>query len=109
MSAEAHLSFPCFGGTVAVHVRGASDEQGRRAAGLARLRLLDAHRRLTRFDPESELSRLNRDPRAKVPASPLLRRLAEAVGVAGEHSGGLVDATLLDAIEAAGYAESLGG
>ena len=29
--------------------------------------------RLSRFIPESELSRLNRDPRAEVPATPLLR------------------------------------
>jgi thiamine biosynthesis lipoprotein len=108
VSFEAHLSFPCFGGSAAVHVRAASEREGRRAAELARLRLLDAHRRLTRFDPKSELSRLNHDPRAEVPASPLIRRLAEAVGVAGERSGGLVDATLLDAIEAAGYTDSFG-
>ncbi|MDX6625507.1 MAG: FAD:protein transferase [Solirubrobacterales bacterium] len=108
MSFEAHLAFPCFGATAAVHVRAATELQGRRATELARLHLLDAHRRLTRFDQKSELSRLNRDPRAEVPASPLVRRLAAAVRVAGERSGGLVDATLLDAIEAAGYTDSLG-
>ena len=33
----------------------------------ARRVLLDAHRILSRFDPESELSRLNRDPAARCP------------------------------------------
>jgi thiamine biosynthesis lipoprotein len=107
VSRETQLRFDCFGGTVAVHVRGApgGDE---RAAAAARSVLLDAHTRLTRFEPASELSRLNRDPRPEVPASPLLRRLAEAVAVAGELSGGLVDATMVDEIEAAGYVASLG-
>jgi thiamine biosynthesis lipoprotein len=105
VSAEAHLSFECFGGTASVHVGGA--EAGEDLAATAWRRLLDAHRRLTRFDPESELSRLNADPRATVPASPLLRRLARAVVLAGARSGGLVDATLVDAIERAGYRESL--
>jgi thiamine biosynthesis lipoprotein len=68
--------------------------------------LLDAHLTLSRFDPESELSRLNRDPRREVPASPLLLRVVAAALEAGLRSGGLVDATLVDAIEAAGYAHS---
>ena len=59
----------------------------------ARALALEAHARLTRFDPDSELSRLNRDPRPVVPVSPLLRRLARAVLWAGSASGGLVDAT----------------
>ncbi len=107
MSAEAHHSFPCFGGTVTVHVHGASTASGERAAGQAQRLLLDAHRQLSRFRPESELSRLNRDRREAVPASSLLRALAGAVATAGSASGGLADATLLDAIELAGYRESL--
>jgi thiamine biosynthesis lipoprotein len=106
VSAEAHLSFECFGGTAAVHVL-ADGDAGEELAAAARRRLLDAHRRLSRFDPRSELSRLNADPRTTVPASPLLRRLATAVVLAGSRSGGLVDATLLGAIERAGYRESL--
>jgi thiamine biosynthesis lipoprotein len=108
VSAEAHRSFPCFGGIATIHVRGATAD-GERVAERARERLLDAHRRLSRFRAESELSRLNRDPRAEVPASFLLRRLAAAVAVAGVASGGLVDATLVDEIERAGYRQSLGG
>jgi FAD:protein FMN transferase len=108
VSVEAHRSFPCFGGTVAVHVRGTTAADGDAAADLARWRLLAAHRRLSRFEPESELSRLNRDPRRAVPASSLVRALAAAVARAGEASGGLVDATMLGEIERAGYRESLG-
>jgi thiamine biosynthesis lipoprotein len=107
VSAEAHLEFACFGGVASVHVRGSDEEQGRRLAARGRELLLDAHRRLSRFEPGSELSRLNRDPRTEVPASPLLRRLVAAVLTAGARSGGLVDATLLEAIERAGYRSSL--
>jgi len=108
MSTEAHREFACFGGTVSVHIRGADAVAGAKAAARARKCLLDAHRRLSRFEPESELSQLNRDPREEVPATALLRSLAAAVGLAGSRSGGLVDATLLGAVERAGYRESLG-
>jgi FAD:protein FMN transferase len=107
VSAEAHLEFACFGGVASVHVRGSDAEQGHRLTERGRELLLDAHQRLSRFEPGSELSRLNRDPRTEVPASPLLRRLVAAVLTAGMRSGGLVDATLLDAIERAGYRSSL--
>jgi len=80
-----------------------------RAASAAEARLLAAHRQLSRFLPASELSRLNRDPRTWVPAEPLLLRLASAAREAGELTGGLVDATLLSEIEAAGYRDSMRG
>jgi thiamine biosynthesis lipoprotein len=63
--------------------------------------------RLSRFRADSELTALNRDPRETVPASMLLRAAARAGVWAAEHSGGLVDPTLLDALENAGYADSL--
>ncbi len=109
MSAEAHLDFACFGGRVSIHVRGSGEDEGERMAERARELLLDAHHRLSRFDSDSELSRLNRDPRTEIPASPLLRRLVAAVLTAASRSGGLVDGTLLDAIEGAGYERSLEG
>ena len=109
MSTEAHRSFACFGGTATIHVRAATAAVGEEAADLAQADLLDAHRRLSRFSEESELSRLNGDPRWEVPASPLLRALADAVARAGSRSGGLVDATMLDGIERAGYRDSLEG
>ena len=57
------------------------------------------HAALTRFDPDSELCRLNADPRPRVPASTLVRRLAAAIPYAGELSGGLVDATIAPRLE----------
>ncbi len=80
-----------------------------KAATAAEARLLAAHRQLSRFLPDSNLSCLNRDPRASVPAEPLLLRLASAAREAGELTGGLVDATLLSEIEAAGYCDSMDG
>jgi len=110
-ASEAVRSFACFGSGAAVYVGGTARD-GRPAslsARIAQRRLLAVHARLSRFRPESELSRLNADPRTTVPASALLRRFAQAVVEAGRLSGGLVDATLLDAIEAAGYASSREG
>jgi thiamine biosynthesis lipoprotein len=91
---------------VTVNVSGAGAEAGAKAA---EVRLLDAHRRLSRFLPESDLSRLNDDPRGAVKVSRTLLELAAAVRRAGLLSGGLVDATLLDEIERAGYGESRTG
>lgn len=104
MSAEAQLAFECFGGRVEVRAGGPGAPA---ALEQARLRLLDAHSCLSRFEPGSELSRLNRDGRTEVPASPLLRLLASAVAEAGRRSSGLVDGTLLEEIERAGYVDSL--
>jgi thiamine biosynthesis lipoprotein len=71
-------------------------------------RLLDAmDARLSRFRPDSELSRLNADPRETVPASPLLRAAVAASLWAAERSRGLVDPTLLDDLERMGYTRSL--
>ncbi len=102
---ESGDSFRCFGGTTTVIVGGGEDPEA--AIALARSRLLEAHLRLSRFLPDSELSRLNRDPEPTVPASALMRRLVAAAAEAGLRSGGLVDATLLGPIEDAGYRFSL--
>ena len=64
---------------------------------------------LSRFVPDSELSELNRDTRQAVPASPLLRAAVGAGIWAARRSGGLVDPTLIDDIERAGYDESREG
>jgi FAD:protein FMN transferase len=103
---EAVDTFECFGGRCAVRVADPDAEAARAAVARGHRRLLEAHRSLSRFDPDSELSRLNRDPRPVVPASPLLRQVVGAALFAGLRSGGLVDATLVDEIEAAGYGES---
>jgi thiamine biosynthesis lipoprotein len=61
---------------------------------------------LSRFRPDSELCALNADPRSEVPASDLLRSAVRAALEAARISGGLVDPTLLGALEDAGYVES---
>jgi thiamine biosynthesis lipoprotein len=65
--------------------------------------------RLTRFDPESELCRLNADPREVVPASPELRAAVQAALDGAAATGGLADPTLLGALVKAGYSRSLTG
>ncbi|MEH3054629.1 MAG: FAD:protein FMN transferase [Patulibacter minatonensis] len=83
--------------------RGHAEQRLDRAAAI----LAEFDERLSRFRSDSELCRLNADPRSAVPASPMMLRFAEAVGWAGRRSGGLVDATLLPAVEAAGYRDHL--
>ena len=73
------------------------------SAQLARAALERFDRRLSRFRADSDLCALNADPRAAVPASPLMRGFVRAALWAAERTGGLVDPTLLDAIEHAGY------
>ena len=67
------------------------------------------HRELSRFAPGSELARLNRDPRPVVPASELMLGFVEAAVSAAEGSDGLVDPTVVDHLEALGYACSRAG
>ena len=62
---------------------------------------------LSRFDPDSELSRLNADPAPSRVTSRLMSGAVSAAVHAAERSGGLVDPTLISALESAGYAESL--
>ncbi len=79
------------------------------AADRERAFVLDFAHRLSRFAPDSELSALNRDPRCVVAASDLLRAAVRAGVWAAEHSGGLVDPTLVPALNAHGYDRSLDG
>jgi FAD:protein FMN transferase len=67
------------------------------------------HLRLTRFDPSSELSRLNADPSDHHRASPLLALALRAGLWAAEETGGLVDPTLVGELEEAGYGASRAG
>jgi thiamine biosynthesis lipoprotein len=102
---EAQEHFPCFGGECAVLVMGdAPGVRARQAAERARALLLAWHDRFSRFEPDSELSRMNADPEPAVLVSSLMARLVEAVVWVARLTGGLVDATLVDEIERAGYA-----
>jgi thiamine biosynthesis lipoprotein len=111
LAPESRRRFACFGAGAEVLVGGPSPSGTTApvAALLAQGKLRSLHTRLTRFDPSSELSQLNAAPEGVVVASRLLRRFARAVVEAGERSGGLVDATLVDELERAGYGASRAG
>jgi FAD:protein FMN transferase len=99
---EASQSFDCFGGSCSV--RAGADPA---AVAEARARMTAWHFQFSRFHAASELSRLNADPRSVVPVSRLMAQLISAALRAHRETAGLVDATLLDEIEAAGYSEDL--
>jgi FAD:protein FMN transferase len=68
------------------------------------LRLL--HRKLSRFDKDSELSALNEEPGESCSVSPTVAVAIEAALWAARRSDGLVDPTLVKELEGAGYATS---
>jgi thiamine biosynthesis lipoprotein len=109
MSAEASAQFECFGSRCSVFVIGDGDA-GSAAAAVewAHVKLLEWHDMFTRFDPLSDLSRVNADRRHAVPVSATMARFAELAIDAAGFTGGLVDATLLGEIEVAGYTRDLG-
>jgi FAD:protein FMN transferase len=67
------------------------------------------HRTLTRFDPGSELGALNARAGKETAGSAVVLRAVEAALWAARASAGLVDPTILDALERAGYARSRDG
>jgi thiamine biosynthesis lipoprotein len=79
------------------------------AALMLERRFRSLHQCLTRFDPESELSRLNRAPERTVPISLAMTRFLSAAEWAAQFSDGLVDATRIEALEKSGYDFSLSG
>ncbi len=106
---EASERFDCFGSSCEAFVSGDGPERSAsEAIELVRRRLQTWHEGFSRFSPDSELSMLNADPRWEVPVSLLMARLAQTVRVAATLTGGLVDATLVDQIRAAGYDADLG-
>ncbi len=96
---EQRETFPCFGSECTVIVSGDAG-----AVFGARRRLLEWHDQFSRFNTDSELSRLNSDPRATVPVSPMMGRIVAAALAGAERTAGLIDPTLVDQIEDAGYA-----
>jgi len=107
MHDEHLLRIDCFGGRCTVALTD-SDAARLRAVEAARF-LLECHRRLSRFLPDSELSLLNADPRPTVRVSPLMLDFLLAARRAGERTGGLVDPTILPMLRDAGYGDSMAG
>ncbi len=101
---EATNTFTCFGGACTVLVDGPGPAgEPSDAVSAAADQLLLWHDQFSRFKPASELSSLNGDPRDRVPVSPIMARFVQAVIDLAMLTGGLVDATMLDQIEQAGY------
>ena len=103
MSATATLveqreTFSCFGSECTVIVSGDAG-----ATVPAKRRLLEWHGRFSRFNGDSELCRLNSDPRETVPVSPMMRRIVAGALDGAERTAGLVDPTLIGELEDAGY------
>jgi len=107
MSDEHIIGVDCFGARCTIAATCSEPSIGA-AVGAAQF-LLECHSRLSRFLPDSELSRLNADPRETVPVSPLMRDFAIAARRAAELSDGLVDPTILPALQRAGYITSMKG
>jgi len=100
---EQRDTFACFGSQCTVIVADARTDESAAAVLFARRRLRQWHDQFSRFQAGSELSRLNDDPGETVRVSPMMRRVVEAAIRAAHATGGLVDPTLLDQIEGAGY------
>jgi FAD:protein FMN transferase len=98
---EERVDFACFGGDVSV-VASEGD------LALLRSRFASWHRMLTRFDPASELSLLNASRARHVRVSPIMAEFVAAAIDAADRTDGLVDPTLGDEIERAGYSSDLG-
>lgn len=104
-----HRSFRSLGTQIDLWIGGVPDARGQAALIQAERFVLGFDDALSRFKPESELSRLNRDPRETVEISPLMARLLEASLWAAESSDGLIDPTVAKALRRAGYSESREG
>jgi len=76
------------------------------ALGEVQVRFASVEATLSRFRPESELSRLNRSAGRVFPASPTLFAVVEQALAAARDTDGVFDPTILSALLAAGYDRS---
>jgi thiamine biosynthesis lipoprotein len=106
---EHERGFEVFGTHVRLLATEASHGRTRPLLEMLERRMHELHACLTRFDPDSELSRLNRDARPRVPVSATLERAVKGALWAARRSDGLVDPTLLGEIVRAGYGGSRAG
>lgn len=96
--------FRALGTDVELLLDAADDPAARRALAVAEAELRRLERLLSRFDPRSELSRLNRAGGLECSADTL--RVVRLALEARRRTGGLFDPTVHDAVVAAGYDRS---
>ena len=109
MLAECERSLELFGSRVRILVGAprTATAPGPELAALGVEALLERlHAELSRFDPASELSRLNRNPERVVVVGESLATLVGAAIDAAHQTGGLVDSALVGQLELCGYARS---
>jgi thiamine biosynthesis lipoprotein len=99
--------FPCMGSEFSLWIDKRAGTAAAAAFSSGQIFLQRVDRELTRFDPTSDLSLLNNDPRETVPVSSLTAKFVDTAIWAAHASEGLVDPTLIDSLEASGYRESL--
>jgi thiamine biosynthesis lipoprotein len=109
MLAEHSRTIDLFGSQVRIHV-GSPTSGGllppELAAIMVEAALRKSHSELSRFDSASSLSALNDDPTDNIVVSPHVAVLVRAAVASARASGGLVDPTLVVALEENGYARS---
>jgi thiamine biosynthesis lipoprotein len=81
----------------------ADDTRAQTVFARAEALVAETERVLSRFDPQSELSRVNARPRQWVTVSPLVWEVVTQALALAEATGGLFDPTVLAALEAIGY------
>jgi thiamine biosynthesis lipoprotein len=99
------LEFRAMGSQMLAVVDGETERAEARLAETPRW-FEDWEESLSRFRPESELSRLNRSAGNEVPVSRVLWAVIDAAIRAAQSTGGIVQPTVLGAILAAGYDRS---
>lgn len=106
-SRMAQKRFTCMGSEFSLWIDKRAGAAASAAFSSGRIFLQRVDRELTRFDPTSDLSLLNNDPRETVPVSSLTAKFVDTAIWAAYASNGLVDPTVIDSLEASGYADSL--
>lgn len=108
LTRETPHSFACMGTEMAIWIDHSDAVLRQELFRTAERFLHDFDWRFTRFDAGSELCQVNADPAPVVNVSREFAEWLAAALWAADWSGGLVDPTLVDAIEQAGYRRSLG-
>lgn len=101
-----HHTFRAMGGSVDLWLDVDDAAQAEAAFGQAEALFQDVEGALSRFDPGSELSRLNARAGERVPVSRVLWNVLEKALAYARRTGGLFDPTLQRALRAAGYDET---